>query len=775
MSAWAAFFDAPAARALAGALLEFVWQGAAVASGLAIANLALRARKNAARLRYALACSALAMMVFLPAAGFLRRLAPVPGGEPTRFEVSPATSVIPPAVEGSLPIVFLADESAGRSAAAPFGRILLVAWIFGVAALSIRLLAGWRAAGLLRVRETWPARPEIVAMAERLCRRLRVATPVRVLESGLLRVPAAVGVFRPAVLLPVSSLTGLPVEQIEALLAHELAHIRRHDYLVNLVQSAAETLLFYQPAVWWVSGRIRIERENCCDDLAVAATGDPMVYARALVDLEERRGSGSARALALAANGGELFGRIARLFPEVSDRRHPRRGSRAAGAVGLACLLLVGAAFRVAPFDEDLGEIPSPRTPAALPLPALAPLPARRAPAPLPAGRPAPPVVAVPARAPAAALAPLSPATPAAVASATPAALAPPAVMTSAFPVLPAIAQAFPSEAPDAVVEAVPPTPAAAPAELRLRLRADELAALRSHRVTPGFLREIASLGYTRATTDDLISLKIHGIDPARIAAFQKSFGDLPLSRCIEFGIHGVTPDWISRIESAGISGLTPAQAVSLRIHGVTPEYLEAFRQAGYPTPTADQAASLRIHGVEPGDAAAWPGPRGARPTLDELISARIHGVDARFAENMRAAGFSGAGIEELTSFRIHGVDAAFVRDIKAAGFPSLSADEAVSFRIHAVTPAFVREMRQLGVTSLNAEDVVSLRIHGVTAEFVRSLAAEGYTHLDSDDLTSLRIHAVTVDQIRAWNQGARGRLSIQDLIEARLEKRSSR
>ncbi len=762
MSAWAAFFDTPAARALAAALLQFVWQGLAVASVLAITNFALRARKNAARLRYAMGCSALALMVFLPAAGFLRRMAPAPGSEPTRIEDSPATSPVAPAGQRVLRIVAPAVDSPARSA--PLARILLVAWLLGVAALSIRLLAGWRSAGLLRIRGTSPARPEIAAMAEQLCRRLRVMTPVRILESALLRVPAAVGVFRPAVLLPVSSLTGMPVEQIEALLAHELAHIRRHDYLVNLAQSAAETLLFYHPAVWWVSGRIRIERENCCDDLAVAATGDAMVYARALVDLEERRGSGSARALALAANGGELFGRIARLFPEVSDRRHPRPRSRAAGALGLACVLLVGAAARVSPFDEDPPEVPSPVAPAVPPLPAHAPLPA---------ARPAPAHPAVPARASAAAPVSFAPAAPAIVSTAAVPAPAPPAVTTRARPVLPAIAPALPSEAPDAVVEAVPSTPAAAPAELRLR--DDELAALRSHGVTPGFLREIASLGYTRATTDELISLKIHGIDPGRIAAFEKSFGALPLSRCIEFGIHGVTPDWISRIEAAGVSRLTPAQAVSLRIHGVTPEYLEAFRQAGYPTPTADQAASLRIHGVEPRDAAAWPGPRGARPTLDELISARIHGVDARFAENMRAAGFPDAGIEELTSFRIHGVDAAFVSDMKASGFPSLTADEAVSFRIHAVTPAFVREMRQLGVTSLDADDAVSLRIHGVTADFVRSLAAEGYTHLDSDQLTSLRIHGVTVDQIRAWNRSARGRLSVEDLIEARLDKRSSR
>ena len=94
-------------------------------------------------------------------------------------------------------------------------------------------------------------------------------------------------------LLPASALAGLSPQQLEAILAHELAHIRRHDYLVNLLQTLVETLLFYHPAVWWLSRRIRIERENCCDDLAVSLCGDPVAYAKALADLEELRADSS--------------------------------------------------------------------------------------------------------------------------------------------------------------------------------------------------------------------------------------------------------------------------------------------------------------------------------------------------------------------------------------------------------------------------------------------------------------------------------------------------
>src|SRR5204863_17364 len=145
-----------------------------------------------------------------------------------------------------------------------------------------------------------------------LAHRLRISRPVRLVRSALVEVPTAVGWLRPMILLPASTLTGLTTGQIEAILAHEMAHIRRHDYLVNLLQCIVEMLLFYHPAVWWVSRRIREERELCCDDLAVRISGDPVSYARALCALETLRGE--SMTLALAATSGSLRARIARLL-----------------------------------------------------------------------------------------------------------------------------------------------------------------------------------------------------------------------------------------------------------------------------------------------------------------------------------------------------------------------------------------------------------------------------------------------------------------------------
>jgi uncharacterized protein (TIGR03435 family) len=158
------------------------------------------------------------------------------------------------------------------------------------------------------------------------------------LVSALVQVPTVVGWLRPVVLVPVGALGGLPAAHLEALLLHELAHIRRHDYLINILQSVAESLLFYHPAVWWVSGHIRAEREQCCDDVAVSISGDAITYARALAQLESYRPAHLSAAI--AANGGSLANRIARL---LGQSRPAVRTGLEPGVITVAGLLVVAA------------------------------------------------------------------------------------------------------------------------------------------------------------------------------------------------------------------------------------------------------------------------------------------------------------------------------------------------------------------------------------------------------------------------------------------------
>src|SRR5260370_32674982 len=188
---------------------------------------------------------------------------------------------------------------------------LVEGWFLGVVILSLRTAGGLLLIERMRRKELKPLRRELYLRCIALQLKMGIERAIRYCECQRLDAPAVLGWFRPVVLLPVRALSGLTEEQIEAVIAHELAHIRRLDCLVNLFQIAAETLLFYHPAVWWVSQRIRAERENCCDDEAIFICGDALNYARALTLMEEWR---TAPALMMAVNRSPLAERVVRLL-----------------------------------------------------------------------------------------------------------------------------------------------------------------------------------------------------------------------------------------------------------------------------------------------------------------------------------------------------------------------------------------------------------------------------------------------------------------------------
>jgi GWxTD domain-containing protein len=203
-----------------------------------------------------------------------------------------------------------------------FMPIVLAVWLVGVVLLFVRLGIGLVIAQRMMSAATQPPPRDLLHVFHRLAHRIEVSRPIRLLHSTLVQVPTVIGWLRPVVLIPLGCLSGLSPSQVEAILAHELAHILRRDYLVSILQSIVEALLFYHPAVWWVSRHIRREREHCCDDLVVQYTGDALAYARALSLLEEHRSA--LPAIALGANGGILTMRIKRLLGSNESAAAPQ-------------------------------------------------------------------------------------------------------------------------------------------------------------------------------------------------------------------------------------------------------------------------------------------------------------------------------------------------------------------------------------------------------------------------------------------------------------------
>ncbi len=313
-------------------LLHFLWQGALLALFLAALRWMLQDRSP--RLRYALACGVLLLMTLAPFATW--------------------AALEGPSFRGNLPEAAFALTKITRGTAElqivdprPWGAALplfVALWILGVAFLTLRLAGSWAwVQWLRRRRDTAPASHDYQRQVRHLCERMGLHRTIRLLVCPHVPGPTVLGWLRPVILIPPAALTGLSPDQLEWILAHEVAHILRHDYAINLLQSCVEVLLFYHPAVWWVSAKIRQERELCCDDLAVEISGDALDYAAALTHLEALRLQAphpprAPNHLALAATGGSFMHRIQRLIaPNSPQPLAPR--------AGLVLLLLLGTGF----------------------------------------------------------------------------------------------------------------------------------------------------------------------------------------------------------------------------------------------------------------------------------------------------------------------------------------------------------------------------------------------------------------------------------------------
>jgi beta-lactamase regulating signal transducer with metallopeptidase domain/HEAT repeat protein len=375
-------------------LLHFVWQGAVIA--LALAVLLALTPDGQARLRYAFSCGALTLMlitagataatVMIDALGappggaaddgvafgsVLRPGDGKPGGLAGDTARTPAFGIRP-----SLPAASSA-AGAGKTSALAQPIVasamlwLVLGWLGGVLALSIRLLGGWWSTRSLRLVGVSPAPDWCKAQLTALSARMRVTRPVAIVSSIRISVPVVLGHVKPVIVLPAAALSGLSPAQLDAILAHELAHVRRHDYLVNLAQAVIETLLFYHPAVWWVSRQVRETREHCCDDLAVTLCRSRREYVHALLDLEQLRDS--TPVLALGATDGSLLARGRRLLAPPQQSASAPRLAASVIALIVVTAAVAGASFNSASVPTWLEPHQAPPSSAAAPAPSPTP------------------------------------------------------------------------------------------------------------------------------------------------------------------------------------------------------------------------------------------------------------------------------------------------------------------------------------------------------------------------------------------------------------------
>ena len=751
--------DRASVESLGWTLIHFVWQGTLIATLLAITNVILS--RASARARYLASCVAMLAMLALPIVTFLiarasrvdvparatvlpleaTRAARAPRPASPRLASAPRAGLAttphaartplrsgsPRALRASLPTLdptrWLPFVSRDLRTWLPG---IVGVWIVGVLLLTLRLLGGWwRVRQLSRCPDNVPLEQWQRSLA-RLAQAMGLRRTVRLCRSALVEVPTAIGFVKPVILLPASTLTGLSASQIEAILAHELAHIRRHDYLVNLLQSMIETLLFYHPAVWWVSRRVRDERELCCDDLAVRVCGDPVGYAKALCALERLRSE--PMGLAVAANGGSLLSRIARLLGANEGKSDSPRGliGAIAALAMIAALLFSGLDVTAAARPRDVRAAPG-----------AARASGRRARG-LGAGR-------------------------SARAADTHAGAArvrrPDAVRRDAG----ALRRTAGPVRRDRAGRHRRGARGGRERDQRRAARADGVGA-------PGRGRDRAAAAALRhrsgrrRRSPDLDDTDVADEDQGAI----EELSDLTPKEVQRLAEHGVDRRYLNRIKAAGYTSLSVSQLISLAQHGVTPEYARGIRRAGLDPVSVQDLIDLANHGVTPEYVGGMRGIEPHAPSVREMIELANHGITAEWYSAMVWLGYGDLSIQQAIRLANSGITPDYVGQIRVLVRQKLGAEELVRLVQQGVSPEFVAELRGLVRRDLTVEDLVRLRQQGVTPDFVESMKALGYGDIGAEELIRLRQQGVDADYVAEMTGCVTTHLGVEDLVRLR-------
>ena len=634
-----------AMQSLGWALLHFLWQGAALAA-LAAAAMALCRRAST---RYVLGVGALVLMLLAPLATF--------------FLDSQQHSVVPEIAKssslGAAVWTITTSTAAARSSAEPSSLTsslnalpwLVEAWLLGVAFFSLRSAGGFLLIERERCRQSAVVSPRVLEICYTLQNRFGLNRAIAYCECKWLQAPAVIGWFRPVVFLPVSALTGLSEEQLEVVIAHELAHIQRLDPFVNVFQVCVETLLFYHPAIWWLNKKIRVEREHCCDDMAVALCGNAVEYARALTLMEQWR---SAPVFAMAVNRGPLTERIVRVLGLKTFGAGMRGIGLASSVLCLAAALVAGNALlgmapprRIQADSQSAPSANSSQQPAANGTPTRKPLPSH----------------------------------PQSSESATP--------------------NSSSSSSASSYIDSMK---AAGLGDLTV----DQLIAMKVQDVTPEYVRELHEQGL-HPDVNNLIAMCVQGVTPEYVRGLRESGLNPDQNQIIALKVQGADGEYYRGLKEAGIQPDVNT-LIGLKVQGVTPEYVRDLRTAGL-TVTADQVMALKVQDVS---AAYLKGlhEQGIDPRADDAIAMRVQNVTPEYVRDIKALGLK-PSTNELIAMRVQDVSPEYIKALQTAGF-KFGINDIISAKVQDVTPEFIERAQKHGFKDLTLQKLIQLRQLGI-------------------------------------------------------------
>lgn len=652
--------------ALGWTLLHFCWQSAAIALLYVLAD---RCTRNAsASIRYGIAVTALALMPLAAIATFVeqeRLVVPVQHTVQPLMQAEQQVPVIASRL-GSMHTAIL-DElpsavpvvSGGELWIAEHAGLLLpcmdAVWLLGVVLLAVRAAGGWWQLRGLKLRASSAVPAEVHVAFERLKRRYALSRGVLLRMSDEVISPMVFGVWRTVVLVPLSAVAQLTPEQMQAVLAHELAHVRRWDYLVNLMQTMTECLFFFHPAVWWISHRVRNFREVCCDEAAAQTCADPAIYAAALLQMEEQRFRQPQLAMALNGSGGTLLQRVRQVMGEKAMEQRQMSGIRMITA-GLALAGL----YAVPHVAHSMKMEIKPKAAVAPTIDAT------------------PNVAVHPTPAVSVAVTPKINVAPVQSVNVDTADAAP---MPNPTPAPRPINEDASQEVKQSGMQYLDAMKAAGyPLDLNNDL--NEIIRLRSVGVTPEYASAMAQAGMGKPTLKELTSLKAVGVTPEYVKSL-KSSSSAPTNfhDVISFKSLGVTPEYAQQIESLGLGKPTMHDLTSMKAVGVTPEYVAGLKSAGFTPKDLHELVTMRAVGVTPEYASAMAAAGFSANSTHDLVSMKAQGMTPEYAKWLKT-NFPNADMHAMRQAITFHIDDKFIADAKSHGFNGTDLDKLTKLKM---------------------------------------------------------------------------------------------
>lgn len=795
-------FSAGLDRAFGWMVIHSIWQAALIAVVFGFALLLLR-RKPAA-VRYWVANAAL-LSVLLAAAGTFWYYYQAPAGISADLNQPPqphpnmgiqpgAAHLFSPAASWQLP----ENLPATHTFQDYFERNLpfvVVIWFLGMAAFLLHLLGNISFVYYLRRRMNFAADPYWRELLDGLVHKAGLRAEIEILESALVRSPLTIGHLKPLILFPIGAINRLPESEVEAILAHELAHILRRDYLFNILQSVIEALFYYHPAVWWLSAQVRSERECACDEQAIALTGDKLHYAKALVTMQEMAFFPLAPALAFAGQRqSQLLQRVRRLFqppdstfnimekwiatglvvcsiialtygqhhtntPESSPPKTETGAGNADVKTGLWQATFEGDTVWIT-FSSRSREGGTWSSSAGFQKKEISGLPVTLSEMTLQIVRPA-------------------------------------GTMTLTGKMDGAEAYGKYTFTPDetfrgAVEQAGIPKPGD---ELMLHcfyanLESDYPAFLKKEgfgdidgekfeqlaifQLNKPALKEtrglLADLGIAKPDLQDMIDFRIHGIDRAYVAELKKAgYGNLSAEKVKEFRIQGIDADFIKTMNQKNGKTLSADELVEARIFGLDKIDRKALETAMQGEISNDMLGAFAAQGIDEAFIRSANNLGFGQLSPEEILNVKYQGITPEFVRQCNNLGLGKLDFDNVLNIKYQGITPEFVQQCNNLGFGKLDFDQVLNVKFQGITPEFVQQCNNLGLGKLDFDNVLNVKYQGITPEFVQQCNDLGLGKLDFDEVMNVKFQGIDANFVKQCNDLGLGKLNFDDVMQAKI------